>query len=188
MTYSQRHEDDRLIELLPEKGRYLDIGAYDGKTFSNVRLLAENGWDGVCVEPSAHCFAAMVKDPPPNAVLVNALIGKHRGLTPFHYSQDALSTTVDKHARKWASIAAYTPTFSVSVTVGDLLEMLPGPYEFISIDTEGTSLQLLEELIPHLDELQTRVVIYEHDDAFEKVRGFEEAFRTAENAVLVRVV
>lgn len=33
-------------------GRFLDVGAFDGKTFSNTWRLAQEGWFGVCVEPS----------------------------------------------------------------------------------------------------------------------------------------
>lgn len=184
--YAQRGEDEYLKTVLPDFGRYLDIGAYNGKTFSNTRLLAEEGWEGVSVEPSAHCFAAMVLDPPPNGVLVNALVGRHRGLTAFHYSRDALSTTSDAHARKWASLAGYIPTFAVTVTVGDLLETFPGPYDLISVDTEGTTAQIVEDLIPHLNELKCRALVYEHDGDFFKVPGFTETLRTIENAVLVR--
>lgn len=186
MTYAQRHEDDYLKGALPAFGRFLDIGAYDGKTFSNIRLLAEEGWEGVCIEPAAHAFAAMVADPPPNTALVNALVGRHRGLTQFHYSRDALSTTVAKHAHKWASIAAYVPTFSVTVTLGDVLETFPGPFDLISVDCEGTTLQIVEDLLPHLDELKVKALIYEHENAFVKVAGFTETLRTEENAVLLR--
>lgn len=184
--YAQRGEDDAIASFLPAFGKYLDIGSYDGKTFSNTRKFAEEGWEGVCVEPSAHCFAAMVSDPPPNTVLVNALVGRHRGLTAFHYSKDALSTTSEHHAHKWASLAAYTPTFAVTVTLGDLLEAFPGPYDLVSVDTEGTTGQIVEDLIPHLDELKTKVLVYEHDDEFFKVPGFSEVARTIENAILVR--
>lgn len=186
MTYAQRGEDDLIIGLVDAYGRYLDIGAFDGKTFSNTRLLAEKGWEGVCVEPAAHAFAAMVNDPPPNAILVNGLIARHRGPTPFHYSKDALSTTVDKHAHKWASIAAYVSTCAVAMTVGDLLSAFPGPYDLISVDCEGTTDQIVDDLRDHLDELETKVIIYEHDGSTANIRGFREILRTEENSVMVR--
>jgi FkbM family methyltransferase len=184
--FSQRGEDVFLEPILPESGRYLDIGAYDGKTFSNTRRLAEKGWEGVCVEPAAYAFAAMCADPPPTAILVNALIGKRTGLVNFHYSKDLVSTTEEHHARKWSSVAAFVPIYTVSIALHEFLAEFPGPYDLISVDTEGTTLTLVEELMPHLDELETKYLVYEHDGAWLSIPGFEEIHRTEENAICVR--
>lgn len=35
----------------PEQKFFLDVGAFDGIGFSNTRLLFEQGWRGICVEP-----------------------------------------------------------------------------------------------------------------------------------------
>lgn len=183
--YSQSDEESYVLEL-GDNGRYLEIGSYDGKTFSNTRALAEKGWEGVCVEPAPHAFDAMCSDPPPHAILVNALVGKHTGLVRFHYSKDAVSTTERKHARKWASLVAFTPIHVMAISVSHLLTEFPGPFDLISVDTEGTTVQIVEDLIPHLDTLETRCLIYEHDEVFLKVPGFDEVHRTPENAILVR--
>ncbi|MBL8817865.1 MAG: FkbM family methyltransferase [Planctomyces sp.] len=34
-------------------GRFVEVGAYDGERFSNTSWLADNGWRGVYIEPSA---------------------------------------------------------------------------------------------------------------------------------------
>lgn len=83
-------------------------------------------------------------------------------------------------------MAAFVPVWAVTVTIGDLLEQFPGPYDLISVDCEGTTLQIVEDLIPHLDELRCRCLIYETDGETLKAPGFRETLRTEENAILVR--
>ena len=56
-TYSQYREDLIVFDYFNGKvGNLLDLGANDGITFSNSRLLIENGWGGVLVEASPLTF------------------------------------------------------------------------------------------------------------------------------------
>jgi FkbM family methyltransferase len=182
---TQNDED----QYLPEgDGTYLDIGSYDGKLFSNVRPLAERGWKGVCVEPAAHAFAKLLDDPPPGAKLVHAAIAPRTGLVSFMQSTDYCVSTTDRaHAERWKNDTTYVPTFTVGITVADLLKDFPGPFRLISIDTEGTSVWVFHELAPRLDELECEVVIVEHDGSLLHAPGFKEVHRTPENSILQRV-
>lgn len=49
--YSQSGEDCFIWNLLdyPDKGVFIDVGAFDGKYLSNSYSFAENGWGGICV-------------------------------------------------------------------------------------------------------------------------------------------
>ena len=49
--YSQLGEQDIILNYFNGKqGTFLDIGANDGKTFSNSYALSLLGWKGVCVD------------------------------------------------------------------------------------------------------------------------------------------
>lgn len=185
MTFSQG-EEESIILSMDGVGRYLDIGSYDGKTFSNIRALAERGWKGVCVEPAAYPFDVMVCDPPPGATLVNALVSDERGLTAFHYSRDALSTTSQAHRDRWADRVTFTPVYVAAITIEDLLERFPGPYRFISIDTETTSMSLFRKIVPLLDSLETEMVAVEHDGETPHIEGWRSVYRSGENEILQR--
>lgn len=187
MAFSQRGEEEIILSHFGEsKGAYLDLGAYDGRTFSNIRALAEGGWEGVCVEPGAYAFGAMVDDPPPRAKLVHAAIGPRTGLTSFMLSKDAVSSTSRAHAHKWQQAVRFTPVFTVQVSVNDLLREFPGPYRFINIDTEGTSMWLFHELSGRLDGLETEMICVEHDGAQIHLEGWESVYRSPENEILRR--
>jgi len=43
-------EDRMLLTLLPDKGRYLDIGCSSPVKQSNTYLLYLNGWEGTCID------------------------------------------------------------------------------------------------------------------------------------------
>lgn len=185
--YSQGIEEEIILDYFgSSEGRFLDCGAYDGKTFSNVRRLAENGWKGVCIEPAAHPFDCMAQDPPPNTELVNCLIGERTELVPFHLCQDALSSTSEKHAHKWRKVADFTPVWVMSLSVSDLLDRFPGPYRFLNVDCESTSQEVLRLFEPHFDDLEVELFCVEHDGAHFELQGFKEIFRNDGNSIQCR--
>lgn len=188
MTYSQRDEEHHILDYFgTSKGRYLDIGAFDGTTFSNVRALADRGWEGVCVEPGAYAFAALADNPPPGAKLVHALVGPKTGLASFMLSKDAVSSTSRAHARKWKEAVNFTQITTVSVSPPDLLRDFPGPYRLLNLDTEGTSMWLFREFAPLVDELGVEMIVVEHDGASVRLDGFYECYRSPENSILRRI-
>jgi hypothetical protein len=56
VSYSQFGEDLVILKLLgdrvadPDKGVYVDVGAFDTVFFSNTLLLREHGWTGVNID------------------------------------------------------------------------------------------------------------------------------------------
>ncbi len=60
--YSQNNEEKFILEHFKNrKGKFLDIGAYDGKTFSNTFALVELGWSGLEIEASPINFVNLMK-------------------------------------------------------------------------------------------------------------------------------
>jgi hypothetical protein len=53
ISWSQGGEDLALLELLPAKGRYLDVGAHHPSRFSVTRHLYQRGWSGVNLEANS---------------------------------------------------------------------------------------------------------------------------------------
>lgn len=61
--YSQDGQDKFLIENLfknKNNGFYVDIGANDGVSLSNTKVLEDIGWEGICVEPLPNSFEKLV--------------------------------------------------------------------------------------------------------------------------------
>jgi FkbM family methyltransferase len=169
--YSQNNEEAVLINYFNSQkkpvGRFLDIGAFDGETFSNTRELAKMGWSGILYEPSPGPFQKLYdlyKDNK-NIVVVNEAISKQRGNIVFYDSAgDAISTTSRAHKALWenGTVGKYKEITVSSVTAGDVLSKFGSVYDFVNIDTEGTNFDMLIDFIAA--GLRFEVLCIEHDN------------------------
>lgn len=151
--WSQSNEQSMILEWADRrasKGRWLDIGAVDGEVASNVRALALRGWGGTAVEPAAWAFdklAALYSEREDVETVQAAIVVEPSPLIRWHYAHDLLSTTEDAYRDKWAEQVRFTPTYVAAVTVEQFLAVLPGPYDMISVDIEGTTLPVTKALL-----------------------------------------
>ncbi len=193
MGWSQRGEDKIINDFFGDhKGRFLDIGAWDGVDKSNCRALAEDGWTGVCVEPAVKPFLKLIRNYHGfrGIDLVHAAIMPTRGLSRWWDTEDALSSFDKSHVDKWHDGAGvpFQEMWVAHVTLVDLFCNLPGPYDFVSIDAEGNSVAILQTFDPVL--VSARLVCVEHDDrhadidAWAQTYGFRKVGRTTENVFL----
>jgi FkbM family methyltransferase len=167
--YSQHEEDDIIGNLFGDYvGRFLDIGANDGHYLSNTLALAERGWCGVAVEPNPETFLALWEHYRSEQIHVsccNFAMGLQDGITAFWQAtkDNGLSTTEHAHALRREAEGLFRQPFWVSmVSIGRLLDQFPGHFDFLSIDTEGTSVDLFQAF--PFSRVQPRVVCVEHDD------------------------
>jgi len=172
--------------------RFLDIGAWTGMIFSNVYSLALNGWRGVCVEASPQCFVKLMGTYRTNVhvSVVCAAVCKERGLTEFHATEDALSSTSTQHRDVWANRynVPFQSIYVCRVTIKDILHAFPGTFDFVSIDVEGGSWELLKSIDWAL--FGASLICVEHDGARAEIRaaaaryGFDVVYETEENIML----
>jgi len=175
--YSQFGEEAIILQYFGDKtdGRFIDVGAWDGKTFSNTYALTERGWSGVLIEPSLEGMLGLLKTHGynPNMTLVHAAMAIDHGLIYFYNTPDAVSTSQPDHYETWRKATKYTGQFYCpTVTWGDILNQFGGA-DFVNIDTEGTSVDLLFVLLAHA---QPPLICVEHDnrivEATERARKY----------------
>ena len=196
--YSQNDEERIILEHIGElpPGRFLDIGAYDGKTFSNTLRLVELGWGGVCFEPSPTVFPHLQKlhEGRDNVVCVPKAVSDATGFTTFFDSGgDAISTTEMSHRRKWERgyRCKFTNVTVPTVSIDDMLAEHGTDFGFLNLDVESANLHLFT-LMPweRLDRL--RLICVEHDGAEGRMvahvagLGFRRVGFTGENILLYR--
>ncbi len=195
--FSQRDEEKYILQFFEGvKGRFLDIGAYDGKCFSTTRALFLKGWRGVCVEPSPTVLPALrtLYENEPNVQIIEAAIDNTTGKIDFYDSGgDMVSSTSKAHVKLWEEKAGCTfKKIKVnSYTTVDLFKKVGYDFDFISLDVEGTNLQILKQF-PFAKLKKTKMVCVEFDyqDAqilkLMKRYKFRLYHQTAENLLLVR--
>lgn len=118
--YSQFGEDEFLAPLLPEKGWFVDVGAWDGKYLSNTFHFVEKGWDGLEIEADANRTLKMKKNLPNRIHRLNKKIEQEEldetiAMFPdIPKDFDLLSIDIDSYDYElWFYSSVYQPKFVV---------------------------------------------------------------------------
>lgn len=183
---SQYGEHETILKLLgevPEDLRvFIDIGAFDGVTFSNTWMLTENGWRGILVEPNPIAFSSLMKNySGREAQLVLGAVERRKGIrtlwvnTSDGETTDMLSSIDPAHVKKCAGSGyPFSGVLAHTVTWEDLM---PLPWirqaSFANIDVEGINYDVLETMPM---EIRPWVVCIEKDPA-ERVQDMVMEFR-----------
>ena len=194
--YSQNGEQKIVLDIFGDfVGRFLEIGACDGRLVSNTLALVERGWSGVMVEPSPRAFMALQERHGGNEklTLVHAAVDLKWGLSKFweEATIGGYSTTEEGNRSKWQHLADFPkkPFWIPMVPLSVIVDAALPPVDFLSIDTEGTSTDLF--LAFPFVAVRPRVVCVEHDgripECLDQARRwhYREVARNGENLVLV---
>jgi FkbM family methyltransferase len=200
MSYSQNDEEQHILRITRDTfdrevpGRFLDIGAYNPKLFSNTRRLFELGWSGVMVEASPGPFLDLLIEygSCERIQLVCAAVASKRGLLKFHANEAGTGTSNAAHYQKWRDATKYEGTIHVgAVSLEDLLHQFGRDFDFINIDVEGESAEMfLNALRDH--RLRPKCWCVEHDGRQEELTlaaltaGYVREHLNGENVIFAR--
>ena len=200
-VYSYGGEDDLILKHFGDfKGRFLDIGAWDGKQISNTYAFAQAGWYGVEVEGSFDCIAPWLKNMGsfPKISLINAAMGVTNGVVDWYYVLGCESTASERIKLRTDARQTAIAYKTGLITIADIQKAFPGDFDYISIDIEDWSIPVMQS-IPY-DKLNTKAVCIEylHKEMFgveedkaitewmSKTCGFKHLATTSENVIMVR--
>lgn len=174
-------EDDFLAQFFRDTptGFFLDVGAHDGRSYSNTRPLWERGWSGILVEPSPATFAKLLANYPNKERLtfLNVALTPTGGPVTFTEHTDPDRTGWHSLCPEW--IATWEPGTRREITVeSKRFEDLPLPpaIDFLSIDTEGYDITLLRAMPSWL---RPRLIMCEVDKHLARERIEQEMGRRA---------
>jgi FkbM family methyltransferase len=107
-------------------------------------LLEQRGWRGILIEPQSALCAAL-REGRPKSTVVKAACGPpgHAGQVPFHIASVPSKSSLVKNLIE--ATTTYVQTELVNIlTLDEILEQMGNPHiDFISIDVEGTQLDVL---------------------------------------------
>ncbi len=212
MVYSQNNEQEIILSYFKDKiGTFLDCGANDGETFSNVRALALKGWKGVLIEPHPEAFKRLKKLYPRNRggqiycyeVAIGDFIGKHTlsaSGSLCSVNDIGLVSTFHKHEidrfKKTVGYEQIEVKMSTWKTFSNRLMIKE--FDCISLDCEGSELYDTNGVfgngfIYDMDFSKTSLVVVEwngnksYKDEYEKVlQGFNIIYTSGENLIFGR--
>jgi FkbM family methyltransferase len=208
MFYSQNNEDQIVAQYFQGKDTtnftLLDIGANDGKTFSNSLHLIENGWNGVLFEPSPKAFALLQELHKDNEKVecLNYGLALFNGEKRFYESggykngEDVClySSLDEEETKKWGDDVKFKEISADFITWSDFRATRKNQnYEFISIDAEGMDWIILNMI--DLNEVNCQCLCVEYNSdlllqakMFKYVLSFGMKFhqKNAENLIFIR--
>jgi FkbM family methyltransferase len=147
-NYSQIKQDLKVLSFYNNKqnGYFVEIGANDGVTLSNTYLLEKDyNWNGICVEALPDKFNELVKNR--KSININKAVFHKTGEILQFSSDNLLSGITDKIDAHLGS--KNKEQISVeTMTLNDILEQNNAPrfIDYISIDTEGSELEILKSV------------------------------------------
>lgn len=158
-------------------GRFLDVGAGDGLTFSNTEPLLRLGWTGVMVEPAPSQLRWLYENhgENPAVTIVPCAVGEGSRTQGVNFwdgghNGKEFSTANAGHRDLMAAHSQgdikFRQTRVVQLSWWDLIGITPGPFDFVNIDVEGNNFELLASMPFHM--IRPEMVCIELDPAWMK--------------------
>lgn len=186
--YSQIGQDEYYINNIVKgkrNGTYLDIGANDGKHGSNTATLEyEYNWSGICVEANPTLISSLIVNRP-NSIVVHKAVWTSPGevnievphsfkgseppdqlgrITGIERNERAFKKFFDKGYETF-TVKSDTATNIVKESLG-----LPVVIDYMSLDTEGAELEVLQSIDFNLIDIKFMTV--EHGNR----KGYKNIF------------
>jgi FkbM family methyltransferase len=206
--FSQNNEQSFILNFFkgenPKKNKFLDVGANDGKTFSNTHALSLLGWGGVCVEPTNSAFLKLQKlySNNKNVKCINAGISNITDVVEINESLNwnnseapvGILSTLNSNNKDRFNGMNWKLSEIILYTFKDLekfYNLEEDSYDFINVDVEGHELIVLNEIEGLLSKcrllcIERTEVQSNNEKILNKLNdiGFHVRFETIDNYLL----
>lgn len=187
--YSQYEQDKFINEHFVKnkrRGFFVDIGAHDGKTYSNTYFFEkELGWKGICFEPLSKPFEKLVALRTAS-ICLNVCVSPISGTLEFIEAEgysEMLSGIVSSYhplhlERLKREVIQYGGDYRIievpSVRFNDVMSKFDVfNIDFLSIDTEGSELEILKSI--NFELYIIKIIAVENNYKISKIRQFLES-------------
>lgn len=180
--YCQDNFIDTFITQKKENGFFVDIGAHDGKKWSNSYFFEKvRNWNGICIEPIQEVYQELVKNR--NVLCICGGVSSYDGIAEFYRVQGEpeqlsglVSTYHPDHKNRM--------TFEIKRDNGGLeIQMIPVftlntilekykvfSVDYLSIDTEGSEFEIIKAI--DFDRFYIQVMSIENTHHGQALRDF----------------
>lgn len=190
-------------------GIFVEIGAYDGESYSNTSCLADAGWRGVYVEPVKEYYTKCKKRHEHNDVIVlNNSVGVEEKDVLLYVAGPITTTKVSQLEMyrdvNWLNNRKQSEEKCTQISLESVLSAnsIPLNFELLVVDVEGSEVDVFNSfnlsywkptmIIVELEDLHPAFVKYtEHREQHKNLRfrilseGYTEVYRDSINTVFV---
>jgi FkbM family methyltransferase len=158
-------------------GYFCDFGATNGVFLSNSYTLeTEFGWSGICAEPAASWHEDLHRNRPGASIETRCVWSRSGERLTFSESASRELSTLtqfensDSHARRRRGAKTYQVE---TISLNDMLEQHTAPeqFDYLSIDTEGSELDILTAF--DMKRWRPAVITVEHNYTVNRQAIFE---------------
>jgi hypothetical protein len=152
-SYAQNGEDLVVSQFFRcsgvNRGYYVDIGCFHPRWISNTKILHDQGWSGMGVDIDQFKVKLYRLVRGSRVRTVCAAVTAERASEPvrlyrFKKFLSDLDTISEEFARR--SGRPFTVSTVQALFINDLLDLAPGPINFLNIDVEGLDAALLRAI------------------------------------------
>lgn len=177
-VYSQHSIETYLDRYIPFPGTFLEIGCWDGELISQTAYLErEKGWTGLCVDPfpvhfehrSCRVCARAVSSNGSPRTFIRVSIDRRDGGDVSYFS--GFKDSLRAHWELISKFCDYEEVQVPTITIDQLYRQyaLPSHIDFLSVDTEGSELEIFESI--DFSTLSFGLIVFEHNtDGYIKSR------------------
>lgn len=170
MVTSQHNIESYVEKFFPHPGFFLEIGCWNGEIISQTAYLErEKGWKGIAVDafPMGFenrtcklCSKAISKDGLPRT-FIKVTIDRRDGGDVSYFS--GFKDAVKVHLPLIQEFCDYTEVELETITIEKLYREynLPDYIEFLSIDTEGSELEIFRSI--DFQKCEFGLIVFEHN-------------------------
>ena len=185
---------DLIRKILPyERGFYVDVGANDGRSFSNTYVLEKSrNWTGILIEPILHKHfeSKLYRSQKNNHFVYGACVAlDYAEPTVAMYFSNLMTTSDLGYRKTWAESGvpflrageSVVPFWAPALTLASIFEKAEvQKIDFLSVDVEGAELSVLRGI--NFDQVQINSILIESSEDSEAVRyltnlDFEYTFK-----------
>jgi FkbM family methyltransferase len=156
---------------IEDSGTLVEVGAFDGLSFSNSVGLLNRGWTGLLVEPIP-TFARKCRDrniANPKVRVIEKAVSNELGLINIQVAgpmSSSSSELISEYERQeWSQNAVTSEVIQVeTITLDELLktEEIPQEFDLLIVDVEGYETKVFEEF--SIEKWMPKVIIVELSD------------------------
>ena len=166
----------------PSEGFFVEVGAFDGESFSNTSCLADHGWGGIYVEPVEEHYDACLRRHEKNEeiAVVQCAVGSVDKVIDL-YVGGPLTTSDPEQVKRyseidWAQLIPFSKRGEIEqVTLDSLLDYFdiePGQIDLLTVDVEGREADVFEGF--DLGEWLPKMMIVELEDEHESFQKYPD--------------
>jgi FkbM family methyltransferase len=197
VSHAQNREDFFIAAFFPDipAGHYVDVGAGHPEELSVTKLLYDNGWSGINIEPIPEFAEALRAERPRDVTLQLALAATAGEATFRQYRGPGLSTLSpemvaehESHPTSWTE--EFTDYTVETATLASVLEEHPLPHvHVLKVDVEGAEYDVLtgadwERFRPDLVCIETEHIRKDWYPILHAA-GYDQVFHDGLNAYLL---